>query len=153
MVGQIYHVGLTVTDMDRSLAFYRDVLGLAFQGELVMQGPETDLLFQRSDCRARVAYLNGSDDLHTPPVELIQFLDTPASPVTPSLFQSSISELCFLVEDIETVYRWLLDRGVDCLSAPQMFDFTAQGFGKSKALYFKDPDGIILELMQPLEEV
>ncbi len=152
MVGQIYHVGLTVTDMDRSLAFYTDVLGLTFQGELVMQGPETDLLFQRSNCRARVAYLNGSVDLRTPPVELIQFLDEPASSGTPSLFQSSISEICFWVDDIEAVYRRLQDHGVDCLSAPQVFDFTVQGFGKSKALYFKDPDGIILELMQPLEE-
>lgn len=28
MVGRIYHVGLTVSDLDRSIAFYRDVLGL-----------------------------------------------------------------------------------------------------------------------------
>ena len=28
MIGQIYHVGLTVSDLDRSVAFYRDVLGL-----------------------------------------------------------------------------------------------------------------------------
>lgn len=31
MVGRIYHVGLTVSDLDRSIAFYRDILGLAFQ--------------------------------------------------------------------------------------------------------------------------
>ena len=28
MVGRIYHVGLTVSDLDRSIAFYRDILGL-----------------------------------------------------------------------------------------------------------------------------
>ena len=33
MVGRIYHVGLTVSDLDRSIAFYRDILGLEFQGE------------------------------------------------------------------------------------------------------------------------
>ncbi len=32
MVGRIYHVGLTVSDLDRSIAFYRDILGLKFQG-------------------------------------------------------------------------------------------------------------------------
>ena len=31
MVGRIYHVGLTVSDLERSIAFYRDVLGLEFQ--------------------------------------------------------------------------------------------------------------------------
>ncbi len=60
MTGQIYHVGLTVSDIDRSIAFYRDVLGLTFRGEILMEGPETEAMFQRKNCRARVAYLNGS---------------------------------------------------------------------------------------------
>ena len=42
MVGRIYHVGLTVSDLDRSIAFYRDILGLEFQGEILMEGEETD---------------------------------------------------------------------------------------------------------------
>ena len=37
MVGRIYHVGLTVSDLDRSIAFYRDILGLEFQGEILMK--------------------------------------------------------------------------------------------------------------------
>ena len=32
----------------------------------------------------------------------------------------------------------------------QYFDFRADGFGESRAFYFRDPDGIILEMMQPL---
>ncbi len=36
MVGRIYHVGLTVSDLDRSIAFYRDILGLKYQGEIIM---------------------------------------------------------------------------------------------------------------------
>ena len=35
MVGRIYHVGLTVSDLERSIAFYRDVLGLEFQVQLI----------------------------------------------------------------------------------------------------------------------
>lgn len=68
MVGRIYHVGLTVSDLDRSIAFYNDILGLEFQGEIMMTGEETDKLFQRKNCKVRVAYLN-------PPIELIQFVD------------------------------------------------------------------------------
>jgi len=30
MIGQVYHVGLTVSDLDRSVAFYRDILGLRY---------------------------------------------------------------------------------------------------------------------------
>ena len=46
MVGRIYHVGLTVSDLDRSIAFYRDILGLEFQGEIFMEGEETDKMFR-----------------------------------------------------------------------------------------------------------
>ena len=53
MVGRIYHVGLTVSDLDRSIAFYRDILGLEFQGEIFMEGEETDKMFRRVNCKAR----------------------------------------------------------------------------------------------------
>lgn len=63
MLNRIIHIGLTVADLDRSVAFYRDVLGLAYLGEMEMEGPETEQLFQRKGCKARVAYLNGSREL------------------------------------------------------------------------------------------
>ena len=75
MVGRIYHVGLIVSDLDRSIAFYRDILELEFQGEIFMEGEETDKMFRRVNCKARVAYLNGSKAVEAPPVELIQFVN------------------------------------------------------------------------------
>lgn len=150
MIGQIYHVGLTVSDIDRSLAFYKDVLGLQFIGEILMEGPETDALFGRNGTKARVAYLNGSAELSMPPVELIQFIDTEATTDKGDLFKTSISELCFYTDDADKVYEHLTSLGIECMSSPRFFDFTESGFGKSKAFYFKDPDGIILEIMQPL---
>ena len=56
MVGRIYHVGLTVSDLERSIAFYRDVLGLEFQGEIFMEGEETDKMFRRVNCKARLKH-------------------------------------------------------------------------------------------------
>ncbi len=150
MTGQIYHVGLTVTDMDRSIEFYRDVLQLKFIGEIFMEGPETDAMFRMKDCKCRVAYLTGSDDVKIPPVELIQFVGKEVKRQQSELLTTSISELCFYVEDIDAIYQRLIDHKVECFSAPQSFDFTSSGFGKSKAFYFRDPDGIILEMMQPV---
>ena len=65
MIGKIYHVGLTVSDLDRSVAFYRDVLGLQYQGELLMEGKETEAMFRRENCKARLgsaAYAAGGAD-------------------------------------------------------------------------------------------
>lgn len=151
MLNEVMHIGVTVSDMDKSIAFYRDVLGLNFEGEIRMEGKETDLLFGRKNCTARVAYLNGSDHVMAPPVELIQFVGSDTQRIPSDLFRTSISEICFKVDDIDTVYEHLVKCGVECLSEPQFFDFTASGFGKSKAIYFRDPDGVILELMQPIK--
>ena len=105
MIGRIYHVGLTVSDLDRSVAFYRDILGLAFQGEIFMEGKETDKMFRKSNCKARVAYLNGSKAIETPPVELIQFVDSEIHKEQSDLFTTSISEVCFYTDDIDSVYN------------------------------------------------
>ena len=150
MVQEVMHIGVTVTDIERSIAFYRDTLGLSFRGELLMQGEATDRLFARKGCKVKVAYLNGSDEILAPPIELLEFIDKPAEKAPSSLFLTSISEICFRVKDIEALYAHLQEHGVECLSEPQFFDFTSMGHGKSKAIYFKDPDGIVLEAMQPV---
>lgn len=151
MVGKIYHVGLTVSDLDRSVRFYRDILGLEYQGEIVMEGEATDELFGRKGCRARIAYLNGAADLELPPVELIQFTSEAAAREQGDLFTTSISELCLYADDADDIYARLQEFGVECLSKPQDFNFSDEGFGRSRAFYFRDPDGIILEVMQPIE--
>lgn len=48
MLSEIVHIGITVSDMGRSISFYRDILGLEYKGELMMEGPETDILFRLS---------------------------------------------------------------------------------------------------------
>ncbi len=150
MLKQVLHIGLTVSDLARSIVFYRDVLGLHFIGKMRMQGEATDKLFRLQDCIVDVAYLNGSDALSSPPIELIQFVHPKSEKFLPNLTQTSISELCFYVEDIEDSYQKLCAQGVEFLSEPQYFDFSNENLGKSKAVYFRDPDGIILELIQPL---
>ena len=150
MVERIYHVGLTVSDLDRSIAFYRDILGLEFQGEIFMAGEETDRLFRMKDTKARVAYLNGSKAIEAPPIELIQFVDNKVKKVKGNLFTTSISEVCFYTDDIERVYNSLIENHVECLSEPQYFDFRGNELGESRAFYFRDPDGIVLEMMQPI---
>lgn len=151
MIKNIAHIGITVRDLDRSIEFYRDVLGLDYKGYMYMEGESTDRLFNSKDIRAKVAYLSPMSGEGCPDVELIEFERGEVKDDKPSLFKTSISELCFGVEDIEGFYKDLLDKGVEVMSEPQAFDSTEYGFGKSKALYFYDPDGNILEAIEPLE--
>lgn len=107
-------------------------------------------MFYKKNCKAGVAYLNGSKNVEVPLVELIQFADHAANKTQSDLFTTSVSELCFYTNDIDAVYKNLIEENIECLSESQYFDFSSQGFEKSKAFYFKDPDGIILEMLQPL---
>ena len=150
MAGAIMHVGVTVSDLDRSIAFYRDVVGLTYVGQLTMEGGTTERLFGRKGSIARVGYLNGGQDVHCPPLELIQFTSHEAEKQDADLFRTSISEICFASDDLWKEYDRMKALGVEFLSEPQEFDFTKDGFGKSLAIYFKDPDGIIMEMMQAL---
>ena len=150
MIGEILHIGLTVTDLDKSIDFYKNVLGLKFLGELIMEGREADILFGRRNSRARIGYFNGGT-LKAPPIELIQFTDIEVERQEADLFRTSASEICLFTDDIWKAYRELSAKGVSFISEPQDFDFTKHGFGKSRAVYFKDPDGIILELIQNVE--
>ena len=142
------HVGITVSNIENSIKFYRDILGLTLKGQAIMEGKETDALFAMNNCKVKIAYLNGSNNIISPPIELLEFVNNETIKDKPQLNKISISEICFRVDNIEKVYKHLIDNNVECLSEPQEFDFTAYGFSKSKALYFKDPDGIILELME-----
>ncbi|WP_409240688.1 VOC family protein [Mergibacter septicus] len=51
---------------------------------------------------------------------------------------------------MDAEYQRLSQLGVEFLSEPQYFDFSHYGCGKCKAVYFKDPDGITLELIENL---
>ena len=145
----VAHIGITVSDIDTSKEFYGKTLGLPFSGEMIMEGEATDLLFGMESCVVKVAYFSTGDN--SPKVELIEFVNHSPLANKSQLNRLSISELCFDVEDIDTFVERLRAEGVEFLSKPQYFDLTAQGFGCSKAVYLKDPDGNILEFIETLE--
>lgn len=151
MLNEIAHVGITVSNLEESVSFYKDVLGLNLINSMTMEGKETDILFNQTGCVVHLAYLNGSGQLLAPPIELIHFASGDCRKDRADLYKTSISEICFRVKDIDAVYQSLKEKQVDFLSEPQYFDYTEQGFGKSKAVYFRDPDGVILELIQDIE--
>ena len=150
MLKEVMHIGITVSNIENSIKFYRDILGLTLIGQALMEGKETDALFAMNNCKVKIAYLNGSDNIIAPPIELLEFITPETTKDKAKLNKISVSEICFRVENIEKVYKHLINNNVECLSEPQEFDFTSYGFSKSKALYLKDPDGIILELMETL---
>ena len=154
MLGAVAHVGITVRDMDKAVEFYRDTLGLKVIGDVTIAGEEASTVTQVPGTKLRAVYLRYKDDPTSPPIELLHFVE-PAGDhgkPYPGLANPGITEVAFWVKDIEKTYQELRAKGVDFYSAPQLFDLEGEGYGKVKAVYFRDLDGTTLELMQNCPE-
>ncbi|MEP6983947.1 MAG: VOC family protein [Sphingomicrobium sp.] len=119
------HVGLTVTDMDRSLRFYCEVLGL-------------ELLRRSAKGAAGVtsAVLKVGDQ------EINMFSDPAFAPVRPDKNPAGIDHFCFEMESATTddLVGALRQAGVDIAKGPvQRRDGTS--------LFVSDPDGCRVELI------
>ena len=64
----------------------------------------------------------------------------------PECSNNGIGRIALKVGDIDTAYGDLKDKGVAFLSPPQTLHFP--GFGDFKFCCFRDPDGIVLELVE-----
>ena len=54
---RLHHVAISVKDMEASLAFYRDTLGLALFQDEVISGPDVDRGLMETDARVRMVLL------------------------------------------------------------------------------------------------
>ena len=74
-VQRLSHVGICVSDLERSLRFYRDLLGFVAEHELEMAGQPTDTLLRLRDSHLKAVYLK-RDESHVPIIiELRQALE------------------------------------------------------------------------------
>jgi catechol 2,3-dioxygenase-like lactoylglutathione lyase family enzyme len=139
----VRHVGVVVSDLDASLAFYRDLLGLEPLRELDESGPHLDAMLALEGVRVRTVKLRapGGDTL----VELLHFAAPPAEPRVPRLAETGPTHLAFTVDDLDTLHARLVAAGVRFNAPPQ-----ASPDGLAKVAFCLDPDGTPLELVEEL---
>ena len=143
------HVSVTVSDMDRSLGFYCDLLGLKEVERHRLEGETISKMAGKPDVIMEVVRLEAPE---TPGVMLdLQQYVTPQSKVSDAqLGDVAHSHFCFGVPDVWAAYRDLKAKGVEFVSEPVSFDLE---WGIVYVVFFKDPDGFVLELMQvPIEK-
>ena len=74
MIKQLHHTGFVVTDRDKSVAFYRDVVGLKLIAEYERIGPGIDAVIGYENTHLIIANLDLGEG-HI--LELIQYLNPP----------------------------------------------------------------------------
>lgn len=146
MISSIHHTGLTVSSLERALAFYRDALGFEVVMEQEKSGGYLAAITGYPDAHVRMAHLATPAGQR---LELFEYLE-PAGQAAPSEpCEVGITHVCLVVPDVHDAHRRLVAAGAEPFSEPVAID-TGANTG-AWGLYVRDPDGIVLELFQPAE--
>jgi catechol 2,3-dioxygenase-like lactoylglutathione lyase family enzyme len=143
-LSQLHHVGLTVTDMDRSIQFYGSLFGLTEIARLEMGGETVASNLEVPGARILVVLLRGANSI----LEFIQYLSPRGEPFALRNCDVGAPHVCFAVEDIEAFARELEARG-GALNGPPNDPVPDGPAAGSRFAYFRDPDGITVEVLQP----
>lgn len=142
----ISHTSFTVSNLERSLAFYRDILGLEVLVEIEREGAYIEQVVGFPGASLRIVGLKlpqGSDHI----LELIEYRAPQGHRGELLTCNPGVAHLCFVTDDIHATYESLRAQGVEFKSPPVRIP-TGPSAGGFDA-YFVDPDGITLELSQP----
>ncbi|MGE5708876.1 MAG: VOC family protein [Nitrospira sp.] len=146
-VQSIAAIGFTVSDMDRSVAFYRDVLTFKPVSDVEVDGPEYDRLWGVFGVRARVVRMQLGEQVLT----LTQFLAPPdVRPIPVPSYSNDLwfQHVAIVVRDMEAAWARLRQHHVRQISPrPQTIPISNEAAAGIKAIKFRDPDGHNLELL------
>lgn len=146
-VQSVASVGFTVSDMDRSIAFYRDVLTFKPVGDIEVDGPEYDQLYGCFGVRARVVRMQ----LGEQQIELTHFISPPdlrSIPVPSYSNDLWFQHFAIVVRDMDAAWAQLRKHHVRQISPrPQTIPLSNQAAAGIRAIKFRDPDGHNLELL------
>lgn len=141
----VHHVGLTVSDLDKAIKFYTEVLDCTVVFEQEKKGGYLAEIVGYPDADVRMAQVQPRGN--SPRIELFEYRQPRSSPRGLEPRNVGNAHVCFVVEDLPALYERLVEHGVDTFSPPVEIDTGVNkgGYG----LYLRDPDGITLEMFQP----
>jgi len=145
LIKEVRHIGIVVTNMENSLKFYRDQLGLKIIKDMDEQGNYLDNMLSLNNVRVRTVKLSANEN--TTLVELLEFESHNDNKIR-NFYTIGASHVAFTVDDIEKLYVNLSEKNIKFNAIPQK-----SPDGLVKVTFCKDPDGTPIELVEMLNSV
>ena len=143
---EMHHVGLTVADIERSVRFYRDVLGMVL---VARRTADADYIGKQTGypgVTLEVASFKATPESRQS-LEVVQYM-TQAGPVCEQATnRPGCSHLCLVIDDLQSAYESLQKQGVRFKS--DLVTITSGPNQGGLTVYMFDPDGFTIELFQP----
>ena len=135
------HMGVTVRDLEQSIVFYRDVVGMELFSRRRMQGEWFDTLTHNSGADIDVAMLR----MEGLTLQLVQYLAAGGTALPLAHHNVGNPHLCINVDDVDAKHRDATARGG--LDPTPIVDIMGLGI---RSFYVRDPDGLPVEFLKPV---
>ena len=132
-----HHVGVTVRDLDRAVAFYRAVFDLDVLAEFAVDGEAFENGVDIEAASAQFAHLDGGSVR----IELVEYEPTGDDSTTPQLNDQGAVHVGLEVDDLDEFYEGL-PADVETLSPPRT---TKSG---TRILFVRDPEANLIEVLE-----
>jgi glyoxylase I family protein len=139
---RLTHVGLCVSDLERSVRFYRDGLGFHLRSRFEISGEPTATLLQLKDVDLQAVYLERDGTR----IELLYYRAPGhlAGESPRPLNRLGLTHLSLRVDDLDGTLKALVAAGARIVDASRI-DIPAF---EAAAVFVTDPDGTLIELVQ-----
>ncbi|EPR10466.1 VOC family protein [Ruminiclostridium papyrosolvens] len=139
----LLHVDLFVHSMERSLDFYVNKLGMEVVDDTQIDGELVDFVSNGAYHRYRLVLLKVS---HTGSmIELMEYMNEDGSRIYEEMAPSPVN-FTILVNSLERKMEKLFNYGIKPIS--KVFSVDTPKFGKTKIVFYEDPDKNVIELLQ-----
>lgn len=139
-----FHGGITVKDMETSLKFYRDGLGLEVEFDVINSADYLRTVVAVPFSEMRIVYLRIPNSGF---VELLEYRGLERHSASSRPCDYGAGHLCFYVDDIDALVSRMHSLGYSSRSATAIDIVAGPNIG-AKVVYLVDPDGYFVELFQ-----
>lgn len=144
MIKEVRHIGISVTDMDDSLRFYKDLLGFKIEREMNENGIHIDNMLSLDNVKVKTIKLSIGEENKTL-IELLQFFSHPKDALKSDITKIGTSHFALTVNDLDQLYSKLKNKGIKFIAPPQI-----SPDGYAKVTFCLDPDNTLIELVEVL---
>jgi catechol 2,3-dioxygenase-like lactoylglutathione lyase family enzyme len=137
------HTGITVSNLERSLAFWRDVLGFELSHRPHQTGELASEITGVPGAEISIAVLKG----YGHKIELLEYLAPPdRKKITLRPCDVGFVHVALVVDDLDAILNAITTSGWKAAGKPQTLR-AGPNAGK-RVVYVRDPDGTTIEFMQ-----
>lgn len=142
----MFHLNVNCSDLERSLTFYRDLLGLQTVVRTTPGEPQPGAAFGLDSAQWDAWILADGRGLDGVAIDLLEWqVPPPTGQPYAKANQLGYGRIGMTTSDIDGAYQRLVAAGIDCYGAPH--DVDVEGIPAMKAFVCEDPDGTLIELI------